>query len=191
MLLHALGKAAQRRALVQTEDLAQRVKAGRVEARVHRAVKGRKLADRPAAEHAQIVRDIADAAFDLRVFIDRQTADRDRPGIRPVDAGQVPDGRGFARAIRADQAVDRPLRHAERQLVQRFFAAEGLCDMGKLDHGVGSSSVSSCASCACVSPSWRSFCAAARKASTACFFCCSASWSTCATNEPLPATDRI
>ena len=32
------------------------------------------FADRPAAEHAQIVRDIADAAFDLRVFIDRQTA---------------------------------------------------------------------------------------------------------------------
>ena len=110
---------------------------------LYTSVKGRKLADRPAAEHAQIVRDIADAAFDLRVFIDRQTADRDRPCVRPVDAGQVPDGRGFARAIRADQAVDRPLRHAERQLVQRFFAAEGLCDMGKLDHGVGSSSVSS------------------------------------------------
>ena len=99
VLLHALGKAAQRRALVQTKDLAQRVKAGRVEARVHRAVKGRKLADRPAAEHAQIVRDIADAAFDLRVFIDRQTADGHAAGILTENACNMANGGGLSRAV--------------------------------------------------------------------------------------------
>ena len=99
VLLHPLGEPAQRRCLVQPEHIAQRRVALCVKARVHLAVKSRQLPERPAAEYAEIVRDIADAALDGRVFIDRQTADGHAAGILPENACNMANGGGLSRAV--------------------------------------------------------------------------------------------
>ena len=99
MLLHALGKAPQRRGLVQPEHIAQRRVALCVKARVHRAKKGREFPERSAAKHTEVVRNIADAALDGRIFIDRQTADGHAAGIRAENTDNVADGGGFSCAV--------------------------------------------------------------------------------------------
>ena len=55
--------------------------------------------ERPATEYAEIVRDIADAALDGRVFIDRQTADGHAAGILPENACNMANGGGLSRAV--------------------------------------------------------------------------------------------
>ena len=45
--------------------------------------------------------------------VDKQTPDHDRTGIGPVDARDAAEHRGFARAVRPDESVDRAVRHGE------------------------------------------------------------------------------
>ena len=113
LLLHALGESAQRLFLVKLEDLAQLSIAAEVEAGIELLHQTRHLADGVARVGGEIVRDEGHPPLDRRILPDRQTADRDQTGVRPVDARDAAEHRGFARAIRPDKAVDRAVRHGE------------------------------------------------------------------------------
>ena len=139
LLLHALGKAAQRPLLVELEDFMQLPVAAHVEAGIELSHQFRHLADRVARVGGEIVRDEGHPPLDRRVFPNRESADRNRAGIRTVDARNAAKHRGFARAVRPHKAVDRAVRHGEAQIVQRAEAVERFGDILYLDHGSNSS----------------------------------------------------
>ena len=87
--------------------------AAEVEAGIELLHQPRHLADGVARVGGEIVRDEGHPPLDRRILPDRQTADRDQTGVRPVDARDAAEHRGFARAIRPDKAVDRAVRHGE------------------------------------------------------------------------------
>ena len=95
----------------ELQAVAERVEALAVEARVHVAVEAHHVhgAGLTVVEH--LVGDVGDAAFDGGVFVYLLAADQHRAGVLTVDAREMADERGFARAVRADKAVYRAVRH--------------------------------------------------------------------------------
>ena len=58
---------------------------------------------------------------------------RDGSAVRPFEAGQETDQRGFAAAIWTDQPMHRSRRDIQRHALQRPGLAEGFCDVSYLD----------------------------------------------------------
>ena len=76
-----------------------------------------------------IVRNIADALLYKGIFIDGQTVQRNRAEIRPVDAGDVADGGGFACAIGTEESEYGPARYADAYVVERKVVGVLLVDV--------------------------------------------------------------
>ena len=121
------------------QDVAERVEALAVEARVHVAVEAHHVhgAGLTVVEH--LVGDVGDAAFDGGVFVYLLAADQHGAGGLTVDAREMADERGFARAVRADKAVYRAVRHGCVQPVERAEAAVALYKTSDLYHFSASS----------------------------------------------------
>ena len=63
--------------------------------------------------------------------LDDAAVDLERPGVRPVGAGDDLDERRFAGAVLADEGVDLAGGQVERDALKRLHAAEGFGDVGQ------------------------------------------------------------
>ena len=185
---HTLGKAAQRLTLVELKNICEGGKAFVAERGIEPLIKGLELADGCARVAAQIVRDAGDAGLHGRVFKYRLAANEHFAGIRAVHACDMADDRRFARAVGADQTVNRARRDGHRQAVQRREPIKALGEIFDFNHA-SSSFASSCASSSSlVAPS--TIASRAREricARSSCFFCACRGLDSAA-NEPLPGT---
>ena len=120
---------------IQFKSRAQGLKALCGEIGVHVPIESHHVQDRGLAVIKDLVGDIGDAALDGGVFKDLLAADADLPRILPVDAGQVADQGGLARAVGAHQAVDRALWRVQIQAVQRPKPVKALAEPAYFNHG--------------------------------------------------------
>ena len=99
-------------------------------------------ADRDVLQHAQALERLheLEGAADAGVAgaIGPQAGDHlavqaDGAGVGREDAGDHVEDRGLARAVGADQRMDRAGRHAEAHVVHRAQAAEALADAVELE----------------------------------------------------------
>ena len=111
LLLHALRKAPDLPPLGQAEHVVEPVEQGIVKLGVDAPVETAHVLQGGGGVVKNVVGDVADGGLDLRVFVNGLTIHGDGAAVGPVDAGQVPDGGGLARAVGADETVDRPLGH--------------------------------------------------------------------------------
>ena len=81
-----------------------------------------------------LVRDKGQPCLDGRVFPDPLAADKGLARVGTVDARQMPDHRGLARAVGPHQAIDRSARHMQIQRVQRLKVTEALFQRTALYH---------------------------------------------------------
>ena len=159
LLLHALGVAPQLHPVVQAEGRQQPAVALVREVGIDAAVKPAHLLEARGGEVEDVVRDERDPGFDVGILIDRLAVHRDRPVIRAENAGDVPDQGGLSRPVGPDQAVDRPVRHGQGQIVQGPDLPEGLGQIAYFDHLASASFIREI-SASSLSPSWRSSVAA-------------------------------
>ena len=120
---------------VQREGLAQGLKTLHREVRVHVPIESHHIPDRSLAVIKDLIGDIGDAALDGGVFIDLLAADADLTRVLPVNAGQVADQGGLARAVGPHQAVDRSLRRMQIQAVQGPEPVKALAEPANVNHG--------------------------------------------------------
>ena len=139
LLLHSLGKTADELLFVQRKDAAQLLVALHVELRIEAAVKFHHVADARLHKIVPVVGDGGDALLDRHVLPYVCAVHRDGAGVLPVYAGQVAQQRGFARAVRPHETVDRALRHGQARAVERGKAVKGLHQLTNFDHFSSSS----------------------------------------------------
>ena len=96
---------------------------------VHALIEAGHLPDGPLGEIEPVVGDHADAALDGGVFVDGLALQSQGAAVRAVDAGEVADDGGFARAVGAHQAVHRALGDGQAGVVQRAEAVKALDDV--------------------------------------------------------------
>ena len=135
LLLHALGQAADLPLRVELKHLAELLIALGVELRVDAAVVAHHVRDRRLREIEHVVRDVGDARLDGRVFVHGLAVDVDHAAVRAVDARQMADERGLARAVRPDEAVHRAARHGHGHAVERAEAVKRFDDVFDFNHG--------------------------------------------------------
>ena len=129
LLLHTLGEAADGAFLRQGEDLPQPLKKGIIKGGVDVPVEPAHILQGCGGVVENIIGDVADFGLGLRVFKYRLPGESHAAAVRAVDAGDVADGGGFARAVGAYQAVYRALGHVQGQIVQGKKAVKGLADV--------------------------------------------------------------
>ena len=134
LLLHTLGQAADLPLRIELKHLAELLIAFGVEFRVDAAVVAHHVRNRRLREIEHVVRDVGDARLDGRVFVHGLTVDVDRAAVRAVDARQVADERGFARAVRPDEAVHRAARHGHGHAVERAETVKRLDNVSDFNH---------------------------------------------------------
>ena len=137
LLLHSLGKPADGRPPGKLEHVVQLVEKLIVKGGVNAPVELSHILQRRGGVVENLVGDIADGRLHGGIFIDRLTVHGDTAAVRAVDAGEVPDGGGLARAVGADKAVDPPARDGQGQVVQRLKIAEGLGHILHFKHVYG------------------------------------------------------
>ena len=96
------------------------------------------LEDGKILHQLETLEDHADPGTDRGLAVGdlhRLAADQDLARIGLVEAVENGHQRGFARAILADDAVDRAARDADRDILVRLHRAEGLADAAQLDRG--------------------------------------------------------
>ena len=139
LLLHSLGKTADELLFVQRKDAAQLLVALHVELRIEAAVKFHHVADARLHKIVPVVGDGGDALLDRHILPHLLAVHGDAAAVLPVHAGQVAQERGFARAVRPHETVDRALRHAHARAVERGKAVKGLHQLTNFDHFSSSS----------------------------------------------------
>ena len=73
--------------------------------------------------------------LDRRVFIDPLPVHQHRAGVGLIDAGDMAQKGGFARAVGSHQAVDGPFTGVHGQLIQGFEAIKTLGQRVYFNHG--------------------------------------------------------
>ena len=113
LLLHTLTKAANLALFRQAEHIVEPVEQGVVKLGVDTPVETAHILQGRRGVVKNVVGDVADGGFDLRVFVDGLAVHGDLSAVGPVNARQVPDGGGLARAVGAYKAIDRALGHRQ------------------------------------------------------------------------------
>ena len=126
LLLHTLTETANLALFRQTEHVVEPVEQGVVKLGVDALVEFAHILQGRGGVVKNVVGDVADGGFDLRVFVDFLAVHGDGAAVGPVNARQVPDGGGLARAVGAHKAIDRALGHRQAQILQGREVPEGL-----------------------------------------------------------------
>ena len=135
LLLHPLGQAADGLLLVHGgEGVLQRLIPLVVELGIQSPVELHHVPGGGGQEVVQLVGDPGHPALHRRVFIHRLTVHPHGAGVRPVDAGDVPQNGGLARAVGPHQAVNGAPLHRHGQAVQGPEAVKALDHVVYLDH---------------------------------------------------------
>ena len=134
LLLHALGKAANGAFPGKLEHLIQPLKQGVVEGGVDPPIESVHVLQSGAGVVEHIVGDAADAPLGGGVLKNRRALQGDLTAVRAVDAGQVADGGGLARAVGAHQAINPAFGYGEAQIVQSPKRAKGFGDVFHFKH---------------------------------------------------------
>jgi len=115
----SLGERLDLRAQVKSEGLPQFLGIGIVPARIERARVAHQLLDTHPRGKIVFFGEVTHAREHADRIGDRiETEDPHRSALRSEQAEQVPDQRGLARAVDADQAVHRAGRHREADRVK-------------------------------------------------------------------------
>ena len=157
LLLLALAHAAQRPPVVERKHPAQLFVALHAEARVDPAVKAHHIAQPRLHKVEPVVGDGGDAPLYLRVFPDGRAVKAHAARVLAVNARQMAQQRRLARAVRADQTVDRSPGDRQVRAVERGKAVKGLNKTAYFDH-FSSSSLQSSRSSSPLAPMARSSC---------------------------------
>ena len=111
LLLHTLGEAANLAPFRQAEHIVEPVEQFIVKLGVNSFIEFAHILQGCGGVVKNVVGDVADGGFDLRVFVNGLAVHGNYAAVGPVNAGEVPDGGGFARAVGAHETVDRTLGH--------------------------------------------------------------------------------
>ena len=129
LLLHPLGKPADRLIRVDGEDLAQPAEQLPVKPGIKALIKPGQI---PQAGRNEIVKLVGG------IFPDGLPLQQDLPAVRPIYAGYTPEQGGFSRAVWPHKAADGAQRDLHAQLPQRVGAVKALGQRLDLDHRRGS-----------------------------------------------------
>ena len=135
LLLHTLAHAPQHHLLIQREYLLQLLVPLPAEIRVDAGEEFRHLPDTRLGEIVPIVADHSHAPLGPGVLIHRLAVQQHLAAVLPVNARQMADNGGLARAVGAYQSVHRALGHGHGQPIQRPEAVKGLDYVFYLKHG--------------------------------------------------------
>lgn len=135
LLLHTFGKTANLSFLRQVENLLEFGEEYIVKRRIHALVKAAHFFNGSGGKVEDVVGNVADAAFDARVFEDGLAVEGDGAAVGHVHARQMANGGGFTGTVRADEAVYRALGDGEGQVVQSGKASERFGDVFHFKHG--------------------------------------------------------
>ena len=113
LLLHTLTETANLSPFRQAEHIVELIEQGVVKLGVDAPVETAHILQSGRGVVENVVGDVADGGFDLRVFVDGLTIHGDGAAVGPVNAGQMPDGGGLARAVGAHKAIDRAFGHRQ------------------------------------------------------------------------------
>ena len=156
LFFHALGERADLARLVESEGAHQLEIALFVELFVKPAIIVFHVLRRAVREKELLIRDKEAAALDRRVLKDLFPVDPDLALVRLQNAGEHAQERRFARAVRANKAVDRGVLHLRADVIDRRDVVKTLGRVIRSDHLLSSPfCVTHAVSCASSAPSER------------------------------------
>ena len=173
---------------LQREHLLQLLVALPAEGGIQPCIELRHLPDAALGEVVPVVADDGHAPLHSGVLIHRLAVHQHVAAVLPVDARQMADDGGLARAVGPHQTVHRAVGHRHGQAVQRPEAVKALDDIFYLDH-TSSPPSHSASSCSRVQPRLFSSSTSGRSCCVSSAMRRACSPSPAETKLPLPATE--